>query len=55
MDIIYCFGDSFSYRAPVRDYEQFPIEETQKKAQGNKHFTQLNNLLYLETTSWTVI
>jgi hypothetical protein len=34
MDIIYCFGDSFSYRTPARDYEQFPIEEAKKKAQG---------------------
>jgi len=38
MDVIYCFGDSFSYRTPARDYEQFPIEETKKKAQARpKH------------------
>lgn len=34
MDVIYCFGDQFSYRTPARDYEQFPIEEEKKKAQG---------------------
>jgi hypothetical protein len=34
MDIIYCFGDSFSYRTPPRDYEKFPIEEANQKAQG---------------------
>lgn len=36
MDVIYCFGDSFSYRTPARDYEQFPIEEAKKKAQGKE-------------------
>lgn len=47
MDVIYCFGDSFSYRTPARDYEQFPIEEEKKKAQGksyrSKHITQLRD------------
>lgn len=25
-----------SYRTPARDYEQFPIEEEKKKAQGSE-------------------
>lgn len=47
MDVIYCFGDNFSYRTPARDYEQFPIEEAKKKLQGersgSKQITQLTS------------
>jgi hypothetical protein len=46
MDVIYCFGDSFNYRTPARDYEQFPIEQEHKKAQCKSEISaQLNNFI----------
>lgn len=48
MDIIYCFGDSFSYRTPPRDYEKFPIEESNQKAQGKQKVRGHNKITQLK-------